>query len=28
MKCPFCSNLDTKVIETRLSESDVSIRRR
>jgi len=28
MKCPYCANLDTKVIETRLSESDVSIRRR
>ena len=28
MKCPYCSNQDTKVIETRLSESDISIRRR
>jgi transcriptional repressor NrdR len=28
MKCPFCSAPDTKVIETRLTESDGSIRRR
>lgn len=28
MKCPFCANTDTKVIETRFSESDTSIRRR
>jgi len=28
MKCPFCSMLDTKVIDTRLSESEGSIRRR
>ncbi len=28
MKCPFCSAPDTKVIETRLTDSDDSIRRR
>ena len=28
MKCPYCTNQDTKVIETRVSESDISIRRR
>jgi transcriptional repressor NrdR len=28
LKCPYCSNIDTKVIETRLSDSDESIRRR
>jgi len=28
MKCPFCSMPDTKVIDTRLSESEGSIRRR
>ena len=28
MKCPFCSTSDTKVIDTRLSESEGSIRRR
>lgn len=28
MKCPFCSTPDTKVIETRLTDSDGSIRRR
>jgi transcriptional repressor NrdR len=28
MKCPFCSAPDTKVIDTRLSESEGSIRRR
>ncbi len=28
MKCPFCSVPDTKVIDTRLSESEGSIRRR
>jgi len=28
MKCPFCSTPDTKVIDTRLSESEGSIRRR
>jgi len=28
LKCPYCTNTDTKVIETRLSDSDVSIRRR
>ena len=28
MKCPFCSAPDTKVIETRLTDSDGSIRRR
>jgi len=28
MKCPYCSNQDTKVIETRIAESDISIRRR
>ncbi len=28
MKCPYCKNPDTKVIETRLTDSDGSIRRR
>ncbi|MBN1299481.1 MAG: transcriptional repressor NrdR [Actinobacteria bacterium] len=28
MKCPYCSNPDTKVIETRMTDSDISIRRR
>lgn len=28
MKCPYCKNQDTKVIETRIAESDLSIRRR
>jgi len=28
MKCPYCNNPDTKVIETRITESDLSIRRR
>ena len=28
MKCPFCSMPDSKVIDTRLSESEGSIRRR
>jgi len=28
MKCPYCANIDTKVIETRLTDSDGSIRRR
>jgi transcriptional repressor NrdR len=28
MKCPYCTNPDTKVIETRLTESEGSIRRR
>jgi len=28
MKCPYCKNIDTKVIETRLTDSDGSIRRR
>ena len=28
MKCPFCSAPDTKVVDTRLSESEGSIRRR
>ncbi len=28
MKCPYCLNQDTKVIETRVTESDISIRRR
>lgn len=28
MKCPYCANTDTKVIDTRISESDSSIRRR
>ena len=28
MKCPFCGNLDTQVVETRLSEDGDSVRRR
>lgn len=28
MKCPFCSHLETQVVETRISEDNVSIRRR
>ena len=28
MKCPFCGDTDTQVVETRLSEDGVSIRRR
>ncbi len=28
MKCPYCKNPDTKVIETRVTDSDLSIRRR
>ena len=28
MKCPYCQNIDTKVIETRVSDSNDSIRRR
>ncbi len=28
MKCPVCSNTDTKVIDTRLSRNGVSVRRR
>ncbi len=28
MKCPYCKNSDTKVIETRVTDSDLSIRRR
>jgi transcriptional repressor NrdR len=28
MKCPFCGTLDTQVIETRLAEDGLSIRRR
>ncbi len=28
MKCPYCSHIESKVIETRLSEADESIRRR
>ncbi len=28
MKCPFCGALDTQVIETRLAEDGLSIRRR
>lgn len=28
MKCPYCSNTETKVIETRLSDSEESTRRR
>jgi transcriptional repressor NrdR len=28
MKCPFCGSLDTQVIETRLAEDGLSIRRR
>jgi transcriptional repressor NrdR len=28
MKCPYCQNIDTKVIETRVSDSNGSIRRR
>jgi len=28
MKCPYCHNIDTKVIETRISDSNDSIRRR
>ncbi len=28
MKCPFCSNSETQVVETRISEDGVSVRRR
>jgi transcriptional repressor NrdR len=28
MKCPFCSHLETQVVETRISEDSASIRRR
>ena len=28
MKCPFCGHLETQVVETRVSEDGVSIRRR
>ncbi len=28
MRCPFCGAIDTQVVETRLSEDGVSIRRR
>jgi len=28
MKCPFCGNLDSKVIDSRLTENNESIRRR
>ena len=28
MKCPFCANLETQVVETRVSEDAASIRRR
>jgi len=28
MKCPFCSHVDTQVVETRMSEDGDSIRRR
>jgi len=28
MKCPYCLNIDTKVIETRITDSNDSIRRR
>jgi transcriptional repressor NrdR len=28
MKCPFCGNLDSKVIDSRLTEDNESIRRR
>lgn len=28
MKCPFCGNLDTQVVETRTSEEGDSVRRR
>jgi len=28
MKCPYCFNPDTKVIDTRVTDSDISIRRR
>ncbi|MHB1337088.1 MAG: NrdR family transcriptional regulator, partial [Candidatus Humimicrobiaceae bacterium] len=28
MKCPFCGNLDSKVIDSRLTEDSESIRRR
>src|SRR4030065_1230672 len=28
MKCPYCQNIDMKVIETRISDSNGSIRRR
>ena len=28
MKCPFCSHLETQVVETRVSEDGVFIRRR
>lgn len=28
MKCPFCTNLDTKVVDSRLTDSNDSVRRR
>lgn len=28
MKCPFCHNVDTQVLDTRISEEDDAIRRR
>jgi len=28
MKCPFCTNLDTKVVDSRLTDANVSVRRR
>ncbi len=28
MKCPYCSNLDTRVIDSRLTDSNDSVRRR
>ena len=28
MKCPFCSSLESKVIDSRLAKEDTSIRRR
>ena len=28
MKCPFCGHLDTQVVETRVSEDSITIRRR
>jgi transcriptional repressor NrdR len=28
MKCPFCGSIDTQVVETRLTEDGISIRRR
>ena len=28
MKCPYCANADTKVVDSRLTDSDDSVRRR